>query len=780
MGLRARTLRELVDVSRDGTRPEASKGPAATIGTVFISGMHSGPNPSSGLSVARSLRLAWPDLRLVGVDYSPDSSGLHSDVLDDLVCLPPWSRMHLATWTEQIERLLEPDDAVLIPCLDLEVRLLATEMGAHDRVLAPSKTALDLVCKPPVDAAARLGVRSAEYETDTSWQAVERFIRRSPHGVWVKGEHHDAFQAFSAQDALALGTRLEQTWGGGWHLEAHVAGQECSIAFCALDGRLLDAVFITKAMVTGEGKTWAAEVAELDGELHDRLTALVADSLWSGGGELELIRGWNGELTLMEVNPRLPAWIHGASVCGANLPAALVAGRAADRGRPLAPGFTRVVEEIPVHPSLGITPFTWSAGGLSRVADKHPSGMASLGRRGLLPDERNVVAEESVDGRPATAAQAGGFEDLLEPPGRGATPRRHLLLPLFTEQVHALQRQVEGLGRVLLAHSIKTCPQPAVLREAARLGMVAEAISLAELDVADGLGLSADRAILNGPAKWWPATDRVRCWAFFADSVAELRRLHTLLDDGFRLTAEVIGIRVAPVALSSRFGIPLHEREVMAEAARLLGTLARRLGARWGLHFHFAQSNLGAPRWQRECAAALRAADPLADQLGQPPAVLDVGGGWHVDDMTGLRPSLEYVLAHGPAAAREADPLLVLEPGKLLTQPTAAVVTQVLVRRETGSNCEIVVDAGEGDMPEGPYRLHPVARFDGSAWVPLRPGRSRILGRSCMEHDVLAWRLDLDDVREGDHLAFGMCGAYDTSMAYEFGRGTAPRELGES
>ncbi len=145
-----------------------------------------------------------------------------------------------------------------------------------------------------------------------------------------------------------------------------------------------------------------------------------------------------------------------------------------------------------------------------------------------------------------------------------------------------------------------------------------------------------------------------------------------------------------------------------------------------------------------------------------------------------VRASLGYVLEHGPAAAREADPLLVLEPGKILTQPTVAVVTQVVVRRESRKNCDIVVDAAEGDMPEAPYHPHPVARFDGSRWVPLPPGRDRILGRSCMEHDVLGVRLDLSDVQEGDHLAFGMCGAYDTSMAYDFGRGTAPRELGHS
>ncbi|ARF54345.1 hypothetical protein B1H19_09160 [Streptomyces gilvosporeus] len=802
MGHQSRTRRESVGGGRDAAKPGAVEegdpasgeptyaagtetvvapfGRAAKAGTVFISGMHSDTNPSPGLSVARSLRLAWPGLRIVGLDYSPESSGLHSDVLDDLVCLPTWRRAHLETWVEQMCRLLEPDDALLIPCLDLEVRLLATELGFHDKILGPSKASLDMVRKPPVDAAERLGVRVAESETDTSWHAIDRFVRRSPHGVWVKGEVYDAYRAYTAGEVLALGSVVEHTWGGGWHLERHVAGQECSIAFAALNGRLLDAVFVTKALVTVAGKTWAGEVAELDDSLRDGLADLVADARWTGGGELELIRSWHGDLTLMELNPRFPAWIHGASVCGINLPAALVAGRAASRDGLLAPGFTRVVEEIPVNPTLGITPFGWVAGGLPRPADKHPSGMSCLGQRHLVPAERAAAPEESIPAPTSTAAQTGGFEELLGPPGPEATPSRHLLLPLFAEQFQALKEQVEGLGRVLLAHSVKTCPQPAVLREAARLGMVAEAISLAELEAADRFGLAAEQGILNGPAKWWPATDRVRCWAFFADSLAELRSLHARLDSGFELEAEVVGIRAAPVHVASRFGIPLHEPEAMAEAAGLLGSLARRLGAAWGLHFHFAQSVLGASRWQRECAAALGAADPLADQMGRPPAVLDVGGGWHIDDMPYVRASLGYVLEHGPAAAREADPLLVLEPGKILTQPTVAVVTQVVVRRESRKHCDIVVDAAEGDMPEAPYQPHPVARFDGSRWVPLPPGRDRILGRSCMEHDVLGVRLDLSDVQEGDILAFGMCGAYDTSMAYDFGRGTASRELGHS
>ncbi len=50
--------------------------------TVFISGLYSGPSPSAGLGVARSLRAAFPSAHLVGVDYWAGSSGLHHEVFD--------------------------------------------------------------------------------------------------------------------------------------------------------------------------------------------------------------------------------------------------------------------------------------------------------------------------------------------------------------------------------------------------------------------------------------------------------------------------------------------------------------------------------------------------------------------------------------------------------------------------------------------------------------------------------------------------------------------------
>jgi len=60
-------------------------------GKIVISGMHSGTNPSPGLGIARSLRLAGITRQIVGLDYSPESSGLHAPVLDSRVVLPELS-----------------------------------------------------------------------------------------------------------------------------------------------------------------------------------------------------------------------------------------------------------------------------------------------------------------------------------------------------------------------------------------------------------------------------------------------------------------------------------------------------------------------------------------------------------------------------------------------------------------------------------------------------------------------------------------------------------------
>ncbi len=734
--------------------------------TVLLSGMHSGPNPSPGLGIARSLRSACPGLRLIGIDYSNASSGLHSDLVDEVICFPAWPTIDAAGWAEQISELLSRDDTVFIPSLDLEVHLLVDLVGPLDGLLMPGKRALGHVVKPAVPIADLLGLTTPPHELDTSWSAVELFLRRSPAGGWVKGPHYEAFRVRTALEALRAGEFVEENWGSGWHVEAHVPGQECGVVFCAREGRLLDAVLMEKTLLTADGKTWAGGVAELPPGLWGRLADLVEELEWTGGGEIELIRSWSGELVVMEVNPRFPAWVHGATVCGANLPHALVADEPRRAGRTIAPGFTRVVEEIAVSAELGLRPYAWSPGDVLSPEAKHPSGMRELMRsRNSASDPidrgskcaKHPLIPSSDDDR-VTFPWAGLHKD---------TPYRELFPQVLTAQVEALGTALAGLPKSTLAYSVKTCPHPVLMRAARDLGLVAEAITLDELDAAASVGFDPARAILNGPAKWWPARAAVRCRAFFADSVAELESLLDRIDAGFDLTAEVVGLRLSALGANSRFGERFACPDEVRRAAEHIAALRDRLGAAWGISFHHAESTLGPARWGAEAAAALSQADALADLLGDDPTLVNLGGGWHPDDLPLLRPTVDRLLDDGPRVTRTGAAELVFEPGKLLTEAAGALVTRVLGRRGD----DVVVDAALADIPEAAYRSHPVLREVDRSMRRVSRGRGRVLGRSCRENDVLAHGLDVSDLLEGDVLVFESCGAYDISMAYSFGRG---------
>ena len=95
----------------------------------------------------------------------------------------------------------------------------------------------------------------------------------------------------------------------------------------------------------------------------------------------------------------------------------------------------------------------------------------------------------------------------------------------------------------------------------------------------------------------------------------------------------------------------------------------------------------------------------------------------------------------------------------------------VEVREARGGGREAVLDASIAEVPTAPIQPHRVALHRGSGFSVLARGTGRLLGRSCMENDVLADHLDLGEVRRDDLLAILDVGAYDASMAYRFGCG---------
>ena len=218
------------------------------------------------------------------------------------------------------------DCALFIPGYDPEARALSAGCGSL-LVAAPPAATLERVSKPYLDVSECLPLHRplSLYPIDRADRTrVLAFCRECDWGLWAKSLWYGAARVMDEESLWSATAQLETTWGprSVW-LQHDVTGIAETLAFCALDGELLQAAHLTKTQVTPEGKTWVGSVAALDPETEHGLRGTVRELRWSGGGELELVRDRGGELSLLEVNTRFPSWMWAATMAGFNLPAAL-------------------------------------------------------------------------------------------------------------------------------------------------------------------------------------------------------------------------------------------------------------------------------------------------------------------------------------------------------------------------------------------------------------------------------------------------------------------------
>ncbi len=746
--------------------------------TIFISGLYSGPSPSAGLGVARSLRAAFPSARLIGVDYWAGSSGLHHEVFNATWLKPSWDLIEEGLYADEVRGELERG-AFWIPTLDLEVAWLARMIGAHPRLLAPTEAALAPTRKPrPTLAAAMNLPLPPSMDLTAPEEDVYAFCRTHSWRVWIKGPFHDAVAVTSWRNMEEARAKMGKRWQTDrLSAQAHVRGYEESICFAAHAGQLIDAVFVQKRITTPEGKTWAGRVADVPPELLGPLERAVREIGWNGGAEVEMLRDLDGRRWFLECNPRFPAWVHGASLSGRNLPGALVrrALRLPDGRRTLIEHaeFTRVVLEVPVRAELPLPlPFEPEHGHVGNV-NKYGGALEAMVPR-LAPS--SGPGRDNGDGGVAAYSEPPRISpeteaDLRAASAVGETPHR-LFLPRTAQATFArVERRPDGDHRdsgdgpaLRFAYSLKTSPDAEYLKLARAAGMLGECISQLEVRRALEAGWTPETIVLNGPGKWWPETeapvDGLR--AVFCDSIEELERLSA---SGRK--DRLWGVRLRVPGFKSRFGISVDEPETFDRLCRVVAALPAKRG--FGVHVHMASTLIGLGHWQDVVESAVVWAKMLESTTGRPIEALDLGGGYHPDDLAKI-PFSDVV-----AFARESLPALTevyVEPGRALTQSTMAVVTRVLdVRRSNGKLDEVVVDACIAELPLAAAYPHRIFLVDHGRATPIGRGDVRVLGRICMEDDVLSSGLNLpESLSVGDRLVVCDAGAYERSMSYAFGR----------
>jgi diaminopimelate decarboxylase len=419
------------------------------------------PKSSAGVGTARAIRAAFPDARLVGVDYWHGSSGLHHEVFDALWLLPSWEYLDRDAHAKEIRARLD-EDAFFISTLDLEIRWLAEAIGDHDHLLVPRLRSLQPTLKPARPLTKFLPFAVPEtLSLERSDAEIYQFCRRHSWRCWLKGPFHDAIFVADWRTFLSAREVLERRWQSTkLFLQAHVRATEESVCIAAYEGEILAAIHMEKRLTTAEGKTWAGRVIALPEYLFTPIESLVRRLAWTGGAEIELFKDRDAKRWFNEWNPRFPAWIYGATLAGFNLPAQLLA-RAQGSAVPptIAAGdsFTRVVEEVPVRLDIG----------LPLPAEPDDIELVSASKYGAaLPELLRALEERPGDPRALEAHAPAPFDtdtqaDLSEvdfvaikTPARVFLPR--LADTLFRKLIRQITRADSGRAAPVGAYSIKT------------------------------------------------------------------------------------------------------------------------------------------------------------------------------------------------------------------------------------------------------------------------------------------------------------------------------------
>ncbi|HBB34501.1 MAG TPA: carboxylate--amine ligase [Cyanobacteria bacterium UBA8803] len=308
---------------------------------IAVTGINAVDNPGPGTGVARSLRedseLA---AHLIGLAYDVMEPGLYMDWLFDRRYIMPYPSSEPEIFLERLQHIQQQVGLdCAIPNFDVELPLYIhcasdlAAMGIHTYL--PTKTQFALRNKAKLaEAAAAFGGTTPRTIAVTSVGELHDAAEELEFPLMIKGPYYKAYRVGTESELLWRFHALAAEWGYPIILQEIVSGTELNLVGVG-DGRggHLGMVAIKKMWVTELGKIWSG-VTIHHPDLLATAAAFLKYSCWRGPFELECIATREGQIHLIEINPRFPAWTYFATGVGINLPARLV--RAA-LGLPLPP-----------------------------------------------------------------------------------------------------------------------------------------------------------------------------------------------------------------------------------------------------------------------------------------------------------------------------------------------------------------------------------------------------------------------------------------------------------
>lgn len=356
--------------------------------------------------------------------------------------------------------------------------------------------------------------------------------------------------------------------------------------------------------------------------------------------------------------------------------------------------------------------------------------------------------------------------------------------PYFILREKLLRQNVEAFSTALaaewpnasIAYSVKTNALPYVLRWMNEHGVLAEAVSDDEYELAALCGFEDGHMVFNGPVKEAEIFARAaRQGAYInIDSKNDL----ALLKKEPPKAPERIGVRInIPTELFDevdigyeedgfRFGFS-WENGVLGQVIETLRTLFGH--TRFGLHTH-VNSVTRSPEVYRRTA---RYVAGIVQEYGLEPSFIDVGGGFFggVPEKPGPLEYIRTVKAELMSAVDPQKTRLIVEPGSAIIGSAIELHTTVVDVKDTARS-RIVTTDGSRVHIDPLWRKMRYLFFTDAQRSPFP--RQIVCGYTCMDHDRIMTLENEPELMVGDHIVYHRVGNYTVTFGGPFIKGLPP------
>jgi len=304
------------------------KKPKLNIG---VTGLNAIDSPGPGMAVIRALREATSfDTRIIGLSYESLEPGIYMhDLVDRTYSIPYpaagidslFERLQYIQERENLDVIIPNFDAELYPFIKLEPKL--RDMGIH--MFLPTMHQFEERQKVNLNEfGKKYGIKVPKSRVIYDLNTVHSLISEFSFPTIVKGKFYDASIAYSIEQVKNYFNKISAKWGLPIIIQEFINGTEFNVTGLGDGtGKTIAAVPMRKQYITDKGKAWGG-ISISDEKMLDMTRKFLKNTKWRGGFELELMKNKDSELYLLEINPRLPAWIYLAVGVGQNIPEALV------------------------------------------------------------------------------------------------------------------------------------------------------------------------------------------------------------------------------------------------------------------------------------------------------------------------------------------------------------------------------------------------------------------------------------------------------------------------